>query len=514
MNEQFPFDVFLSHSSRDGAFVRPLAERLRQDGLRVWFDEWELKPGDSIPAKIEDGLEHSRVLVLCMSANAFGTDWAQLEAGTFRFRDPLNQERRLIPLRLDDAPVKGSLAQFLSINWRPDCERDYPKLLEACRRPASWPHRAVGGEAVPPMKSATLLPQIADLEEVHHRFLDLLKDDAFTETDRLGEYGRSVPHSARKGSQPDGLAPSKRINAFYTFCAYEYYCFSKYSDHEKDRLQIEDFITRKLSPAWGYYVTRGNDGYAIGSLSASPYHDLNYRHTLALGLTLTLAAKDGQAIDALRNRVLNGNAQAPNGGWVIWETDVGKSDRTDPIATGYAILLLNAFLHMPLPCDEKQRLHNKLEASIAFLMTFLSAEQGLWIVPGNTFAESVQMACWYFDILARFPGLVSKESLSPVIGVLQQCILGDETRQMVLRSDIRDDISVRVAMVLMGSSEYSPEAAAAGVRTFTSTVGGCAKLHNLTTYTITRVLLLLENLMMANTKPSQFGLSGTPVTST
>jgi glycosyltransferase involved in cell wall biosynthesis len=46
-------------------------------------------------------------------ACAFGADWARLEAGTFRFRNPLNRERRFIPLRLDDAPIKGSLAQFL-----------------------------------------------------------------------------------------------------------------------------------------------------------------------------------------------------------------------------------------------------------------------------------------------------------------------------------------------------------------------------------------------------------------
>ena len=119
MEEQFEYDVFLSHSAKDKAVVRPLAERLRQDGLKVWFDERVLKPGDSIPAKIEEGLEHSRVLVICMSANAFGSDWAQLEAGTFRFRDPLNQERRFIPLRLDDAPIKGSLVQFLYITRRP-----------------------------------------------------------------------------------------------------------------------------------------------------------------------------------------------------------------------------------------------------------------------------------------------------------------------------------------------------------------------------------------------------------
>ena len=107
MPDDFTFDVFLSHSSRDKAIVRPLAERLRQDGLRVWFDEWELRPGDSIPAKIEAGLEHSRVLVFCMSAQAFGSEWAQLESGTFRFRDPLNQQRRFIPLRLDDIQIES-----------------------------------------------------------------------------------------------------------------------------------------------------------------------------------------------------------------------------------------------------------------------------------------------------------------------------------------------------------------------------------------------------------------------
>ncbi len=131
---ELKYDVFLSHSSKDKAVVRPIAERLRDDGLRVWFDEWEIKPGDSVPAKIEEGLEHSRVLILCMSSAAFGSDWAELESGTFRFRDPLNKDRRFIPLRLDDAPIKGSLAQFLYIDWRSqDREAECAKLLESCR---------------------------------------------------------------------------------------------------------------------------------------------------------------------------------------------------------------------------------------------------------------------------------------------------------------------------------------------------------------------------------------------
>src|SRR5215468_6867402 len=112
MAEDFQFDVFLSYSSKDKAVVRTIAERLRADGLRVWLDDWEIRPGDHIQAKIEEGLEHSRVLVLCMSAQAFGSEWAQLESYTFRFRDLLNKDRRFIPLRLDDAPIKSSLAQF------------------------------------------------------------------------------------------------------------------------------------------------------------------------------------------------------------------------------------------------------------------------------------------------------------------------------------------------------------------------------------------------------------------
>ena len=111
MSAEFHYDVFLSHSAKDKAVVRPLAERLRKVGLKVWFDEWVLKPGDSIPAKIEEGPSHFGFRISDfgidapgMSANAFGSDWAQLEAGTcgrrnLRFRDTLNRERRFLPLR-------------------------------------------------------------------------------------------------------------------------------------------------------------------------------------------------------------------------------------------------------------------------------------------------------------------------------------------------------------------------------------------------------------------------------
>jgi hypothetical protein len=82
---EFTHDVFLSHGSKDAAIVRRIAQWLRDDGVRVWFADWEIAPGDNVPAKLESALQAARVLVLCLSQDSMESDWTQLEAGTFRF---------------------------------------------------------------------------------------------------------------------------------------------------------------------------------------------------------------------------------------------------------------------------------------------------------------------------------------------------------------------------------------------------------------------------------------------
>ena len=131
MAETFTYDVFLSHSAEDKATVRKLAQRLKIDGLRVWFDEWEIQPGDNILGKIDEGLDQSRVLVLAMSKHAFGSDWVTLERHTALFRDPANRQRRFIPLRLDDAEIKGTLRSFAYVDWRRAAAKQYQRFLEA-----------------------------------------------------------------------------------------------------------------------------------------------------------------------------------------------------------------------------------------------------------------------------------------------------------------------------------------------------------------------------------------------
>ena len=133
MGSDFKYDVFLSYSSKDKEKVHALAQRLKQDGLRVWLDAWAILPGDSIPLKIQQGLERSRVLLMCMSPDYFASDWGRMEHLTLLFRDPTNAERRFIPLLIAECQPPDIIAQFARIDWRKASEESYAWLLIICK---------------------------------------------------------------------------------------------------------------------------------------------------------------------------------------------------------------------------------------------------------------------------------------------------------------------------------------------------------------------------------------------
>lgn len=153
MTRYFLWDVFLSHSSRDKARVRQLAEILRGAGLRVWFDEWVIEPGDDMYAAIEDGLEHTRTLVLCMSQAAIKSDWVKLERNTTIFRDPQNKERRLIPLLMEECSPPAALRRLAYLDWRDEAGETLSKLVQLCRPP-----KRKAKTKLPPQNTYVTLP--------------------------------------------------------------------------------------------------------------------------------------------------------------------------------------------------------------------------------------------------------------------------------------------------------------------------------------------------------------------
>jgi WD40 repeat protein/GTPase SAR1 family protein len=133
MADSFTYDVFLSHNSQDKPQVRELAERLKKAGLRVWFDDWAIKPGDDIYLAIEHGLEAARVQVLCLSPAALGSEWVKLERSTVLFRDPTNAGRRFVPLLLAECTLPDTLRRYKYVDFRQKKPDAFDELLAACR---------------------------------------------------------------------------------------------------------------------------------------------------------------------------------------------------------------------------------------------------------------------------------------------------------------------------------------------------------------------------------------------
>ena len=133
MAKDFQYDVFLSHNAKDKPRVRKLAEQLKKAGVRVWLDEWAIKAGDIIALKVEEGLEQSRVLLLCISPAALASGWVAQERSTAIHRDPANAGRRFIPLLLGDCDLPDTLAKYKYVDFREESETAFADVLSACR---------------------------------------------------------------------------------------------------------------------------------------------------------------------------------------------------------------------------------------------------------------------------------------------------------------------------------------------------------------------------------------------
>lgn len=96
--EDREFDVFISHASEDKAeVVRPLAHALKQGGLKVWYDEFELKIGDSLRRKVDTGLAKSRFGIVVFSKVFLTKGWTNYELDGLVTKT-VNEEQVLLPI--------------------------------------------------------------------------------------------------------------------------------------------------------------------------------------------------------------------------------------------------------------------------------------------------------------------------------------------------------------------------------------------------------------------------------
>lgn len=97
----YDWDVFICHASEDKeAFVEELADKLKDRGVRVWYDDFSLRLGDRLKDKIEEGLAKSRFGITVLSKNFFKKKWPRDELDILTQRDSFNR-KVILPIWLD-----------------------------------------------------------------------------------------------------------------------------------------------------------------------------------------------------------------------------------------------------------------------------------------------------------------------------------------------------------------------------------------------------------------------------
>ena len=164
-----------SHSSADKATAEKLATDLRQNGVDVWYDEWEIQPGDSLRRKIDQGIEGASYFMLLLTPNSLRSAWVQreLDAGMVK---RIEGSCRRIPIiyNLSDNQIPVTLKglKWVKIDSYKDGLRE---LVNACHEIQTKP--ALGS---PPARAEPKLPAELGLSTAAQRLAVLLAERSRT----------------------------------------------------------------------------------------------------------------------------------------------------------------------------------------------------------------------------------------------------------------------------------------------------------------------------------------------
>lgn len=125
--------LFLCYASEDKSFVAKLAEFLQSSGASVWFDQWEIRVGDSIVQKINEGLSAATHLAVVLSSNSVEKPWVKREMSSALMRQLADNSISLIPIVIDDCQIPAILSDIKYADCRADIDAGFKSVLTALR---------------------------------------------------------------------------------------------------------------------------------------------------------------------------------------------------------------------------------------------------------------------------------------------------------------------------------------------------------------------------------------------
>ena len=156
-----PFDVFVSHASKDRVVANAVCARLEAAGIRCWIAPRDIVAGTSYGESIIEAIHAAKVMVLVFSSNANSSGQVPKEV-----ERAVSNGVAILPFRIEDVLPGKSLDYFIgSVHWldamTPPLEKHLDDLAETVRKllplpagaqaaPAPWVQPAAQPSAVRP----------------------------------------------------------------------------------------------------------------------------------------------------------------------------------------------------------------------------------------------------------------------------------------------------------------------------------------------------------------------------
>ena len=130
--EVYLANLFICHRKNDAASALRLARELEIFGHNVWFDEWRIDVGDSIVARIDEGLLNAGYVLLCHSSSDM-SEWVNREWQSTLARQLSGHAVKLLPVLLSGTKVPAILADIKYADLVADWPAGMRALLAAIR---------------------------------------------------------------------------------------------------------------------------------------------------------------------------------------------------------------------------------------------------------------------------------------------------------------------------------------------------------------------------------------------
>lgn len=131
---------FISYNTADRDKARAIGANLVLIGADVWFDEWKIAAGDSIPGKLDEGLSSFDSFLVIWSAAASRSNWVRKELSSAITRSMQDGTARIIPCVLDETPLPTLICdlKWVSLRDGPPGMKQLIEEVSGCRTRKAW----------------------------------------------------------------------------------------------------------------------------------------------------------------------------------------------------------------------------------------------------------------------------------------------------------------------------------------------------------------------------------------